>query len=194
MGLSAGSGVAIGSGDVIGLMKSAIRDNNLMVFFEEQIRAANLRSGKRILSGAQGFATPWGCMAPAHHFRMFVRRYMHKYRATSRHFGWVAVTLREHASRNPRALRRDPITIDDHQNSRMVVDPLLDGLAVGLFGAANYRGLAAVSVGTLSYRTAVISEEVVRSAYFCSMSNRLASWGPRARSPTQSAATTVLKL
>ena len=96
-------------------------------------RAANLRSGmrlgrargpERILSGAQGFAAPWGCMAPAHHFGMFVRRYMHKYGATSRHFGWVAVTLREHASRNPRALRRDPITIDDHQNSRMVVDPL----------------------------------------------------------------------
>ena len=96
-------------------------------------RAANLRSGmrlgrargpERITGGAQGFAAPWGCMAPAHHFGMFVRRYMHKYGATSRHFGWVAVTLREHASRNPRALRRDPITIDDHQNSRMVVDPL----------------------------------------------------------------------
>ena len=96
-------------------------------------RAANLRSGmrlgrargpERISGGAQGFAVPWGCMAPAHHFGMFVRRYMHLYGATSRHFGWVAVTLREHASRNPRALRRDPITIDDHQNSRMVVDPL----------------------------------------------------------------------
>ena len=96
-------------------------------------RAANLRSGmrlgrargpERITGGAQGFAAPWGCMAPAHHFGMFVRRYMHKYGASSRHFGWVAVTLREHASRNPRALRRGPITIDDHQNSRMVVDPL----------------------------------------------------------------------
>ena len=96
-------------------------------------RAANLRSGmrlgrargpERIAGGAPGFAAPWGCMAPAHHFGMFVRRYMHHFGATSRHFGWVAVTLREHASRNPRALRRDPITIDDHQNSRMVVDPL----------------------------------------------------------------------
>ena len=96
-------------------------------------RAANLRSQlrlwqdrnpERIAGGAQAFAAPWGNMAPVHHFGMFVRRYMHMYGATSQHFGWVAVTLREHASRNPRALRRTPIPLDDHQNSRMVADPL----------------------------------------------------------------------
>ena len=96
-------------------------------------RAANLRSNvrlgqargpERIAGGQQAFAAPWGNMAPAHQFGLFVRRYMHPYGATSQHFGWVAVTLREHASRNPRALRRDPITLDDHQTSRMVADPL----------------------------------------------------------------------
>ena len=96
-------------------------------------RAANLRSGvrlgqargpERIPGGQLAFAVPWGSMAPAHQFGMFAQRYMHQYGATSEHFGWVAVTLREHASRNPRALRRDPITLDDHQNSRMVVEPL----------------------------------------------------------------------
>ena len=96
-------------------------------------RAANLRSNvrlgqargpERIPGGQQAFASPWGNMAPAHLFGLFVRRYMHLYGATSEHFGWVAVTLREHASRNPRAIRRAPITLDDHQNSRMVADPL----------------------------------------------------------------------
>ena len=96
-------------------------------------RAANLRSNvrlgqargpDRIAGGQTAFATPWGNMAPAHQFGLFVRRYMHMSGATSQHFGWVAVTLREHASRNPRALRKDPITLDDHQNSRMVADPL----------------------------------------------------------------------
>ena len=96
-------------------------------------RAANLRSALRlgqsrdpqlIPGGARAFHAPWGAMAPGHHFGMFVRRYMHQYGATSRHFGWVAVTLRHHASRNPRALRRTPITIDDHQNSRLIADPL----------------------------------------------------------------------
>ena len=96
-------------------------------------RAANLRSGvrlgqargpERIMGGQQAFHAPWGLLAPAHTFGMFVRRYMHKYGATSRDFGWVAVTLRHHASRNPRALRREPITIDDHQNSRIIAEPL----------------------------------------------------------------------
>ena len=96
-------------------------------------RAANLRSGmrlgqargpERIAGGQRAFAAPFGSLSPAHNFGMFVRRYMHEYGATSRHFGWVAVTLREHASRNPRALRRAPITIDDHQSSRIVTDPL----------------------------------------------------------------------
>ena len=96
-------------------------------------RAANLRSlirlgqargPERIAGGERTFAAPWGALAPAHRFGMFVKRYMHEYGATSKHFGWVAVTLRHHASRNPRALRRDPITIEDHQNSRVISEPL----------------------------------------------------------------------
>ncbi len=96
-------------------------------------RAANLRSGVRlgqgldsnvIMGGQRAFQVPWGAISPGHAFGMFARRYMHKYGATSRDFGWVAVTLRDHASRNPRALRREPITIDDHQSSRIIAEPL----------------------------------------------------------------------
>ena len=96
-------------------------------------RAANLRSGTRlgrdrvsgrIPGGQVAFQAPWGALAPVHYFGMFASRYMHEYGATSRDFGWVAVTLRHHASRNPRALRKDPITIDDHQNSRIIAEPL----------------------------------------------------------------------
>ena len=36
----------------------------------------------------------------------------------------MAVSTRYHASRNPAALYREPITIEDHQNSRMIADPL----------------------------------------------------------------------
>ncbi|MCZ6788878.1 MAG: lipid-transfer protein [Chloroflexi bacterium] len=88
------------------------------------VRLGQARGPERIPGGSRSFLVPWGAMAPAHNFGMFVRRYMHQYGATSRDFGWVAVTLRHHASRNPRALRRKPITIEDHQRSRMVADPL----------------------------------------------------------------------
>ena len=88
------------------------------------VRLGQARGPERIPGGARSFLVPWGAMVPAHSFGMFVRRYMHRYGATSRDFGWVAVTLRHHASRNPRALRREPISIEDHQRSRMVADPL----------------------------------------------------------------------
>jgi acetyl-CoA acetyltransferase len=95
-------------------------------------RAANLRSGIRLGQARapqrpmdqRAFAAPFGALAPAHQFGMLARRHMHRYGTTSRHFGWVAVTIRHHASRNPRALQREPITIEDHQNSRIIAEPL----------------------------------------------------------------------
>jgi len=97
-------------------------------------RGLNGRTGRRygqasggsggIPGGAPSFQQPYGSLAAAHGFGMFARRYMHLYGATSRHFGWMAVTIRYHASRNPRALRRTEITIEDHQNSRWISEPL----------------------------------------------------------------------
>jgi acetyl-CoA acetyltransferase len=56
---------------------------------------------------------------------MQARRYMHEYGATSADFGAVAVADRRHAAANPAAFFFEkPITIEDHQASRMIVDPL----------------------------------------------------------------------
>ncbi len=52
------------------------------------------------------------------------RAHMLKYGTTSQQLGEVAVTFRRHASLNPIATMRTPITIEEHQNSRMVCDPL----------------------------------------------------------------------
>jgi acetyl-CoA acetyltransferase len=49
---------------------------------------------------------------------------MIEYGTTSRQFGAVAVAMRRHAMRNPHAMMQAPMTIDDHQESRMIVDPL----------------------------------------------------------------------
>ena len=43
---------------------------------------------------------------------------------TSEQLGWVAVTQRRHASLNPQAVMREPMTLADHQASRMIVEPL----------------------------------------------------------------------
>ena len=56
---------------------------------------------------------------------MFARRYMHDYGATSEDFGAVAVADRRHAATNPAAwFYEQPITLEDHQASRWIVEPL----------------------------------------------------------------------
>ena len=58
-----------------------------------------------------------------------MRRYMHDYGATSEDFARVSVAARRHAANNPRAFFcGKPITIADHQKSKMISDPfrLLD--------------------------------------------------------------------
>ncbi|MCW2541627.1 MAG: sterol carrier protein [Frankiales bacterium] len=56
-------------------------------------------------------------------YAMAARRHMDKYGTTSEHFGHVAVSSRAWAQMNPRAQMRDPLTLEDHQNSRMIAEP-----------------------------------------------------------------------
>jgi acetyl-CoA acetyltransferase len=97
-------------------------------------RSLNERSGVRYgqastwvsdeVAGFQAFQMPWGMLTPAHMFGQFARRHMLEYGTTSEQFGHVAVALRRHGSMNERAMMRKPITLEDHQASRMIADPL----------------------------------------------------------------------
>ncbi len=101
-------------------------------------RAMNERSWYRFGSGSYGFAStptvenvnygwymPSGFHTPAAWVGMFARRYMHAYGATSEDFGRVAVAVRDFAATNPAAFfHGKPITLEDHQNSRWVCEPL----------------------------------------------------------------------
>jgi acetyl-CoA acetyltransferase len=101
-------------------------------------RAFNERSGRRFGAGVQdlpmaataeraqfSWTTPAGQLTPASWVAMVARRYMHLYGATSEDFGRVAVAGRRHAATNPQAwFYEQPITLEDHQNSRWIVDPL----------------------------------------------------------------------
>jgi acetyl-CoA acetyltransferase len=79
-------------------------------------------------SPAAAFIAPFGLMSPGQMFSLVLRRHMHEYGTTARHLGEVAVAERFHASRNPRSIMRQPITLEDHAASRMISDPfrLLD--------------------------------------------------------------------
>lgn len=88
-------------------------------------------------AGHPQFERPYGPPIPAF-YAMLARAHQHAYGTTDAQRAAVAVACRKHASLNPAAQMRKPITIDDVVNSRMIADPLhlLDCSLVSDGGAA----------------------------------------------------------
>jgi len=51
------------------------------------------------------------------------RRHMHDYGTTREQFGAISLAFREHALRNPDAMMKKPLTMEDYLGGRMIVDP-----------------------------------------------------------------------
>ncbi len=99
-------------------------------------RAFNERSGTRFggFAGQLGggiplfmsWYAPWGLLTPASWVALHARRYMETYGVTNEDFAQVAVVDRAHAATNPDAwFYERPITVEEHQASRWVVEPVL---------------------------------------------------------------------
>jgi acetyl-CoA acetyltransferase/uncharacterized OB-fold protein len=86
----------------------------------------------------------YGLTSPAVGAAFAMQRYMARYGATSAELAAVPIAMRKHARLSPYAVMRKPMSVDDHQASRMVVDPLhlfdcslvTDGAAVVLMTSA----------------------------------------------------------
>ena len=57
-------------------------------------------------------------------YAMIAQRHMHQYGTTSEQLAEIAVAIRHHASMNPEAMFRDPITVDSVVNARVISSPL----------------------------------------------------------------------
>jgi acetyl-CoA acetyltransferase len=129
--------VALGGGACCGVvqmaaMAVALGKANYVVAF----RALNERSGFGTprygqlggftsIGGHMQYIMPYGLLSPASQVAVVTRRYMHLYGAKSTDLAEVAVAFRRHANTNPNAMMHGrPMTIEDHQKSRMIADPL----------------------------------------------------------------------
>jgi acetyl-CoA acetyltransferase len=74
------------------------------------------------------YELPYGVMGPPTQYALVATRHMHEYGTTSEQLAEVAVATRKWAALNPKAMLRDPLTIDDVLSSRMISYPfhLLD--------------------------------------------------------------------
>jgi acetyl-CoA acetyltransferase len=69
---------------------------------------------------------PFGLDTPAKIYSLWYQRYMTTYGLTNEDFGRYTVVARKHAATNPNAwFYKRPVTMEDHQASRWIVEPIL---------------------------------------------------------------------
>lgn len=102
--------------------------------------------GTRDDGGTHGESPHYGLTAPAGGAALGMQRYMAAYGATSEQLAAVPVAFRKHALLSPYAVMKKPMTVADHQASRMVVDPL------HLFDCCQITDAAAVALVTTAER------------------------------------------
>ncbi|WP_291048752.1 thiolase family protein [Herbiconiux sp.] len=114
-------------------------------------------------SGWMPITNSGGALTANNMYALAARRHMDAYGTTSEQLGAIAVAQRDWAAMNPRAQLRTPITLDDHQASRMISDPfhLFDcclvsngGIAVIVTTAERARSLAQPVVDVLGWAQA----------------------------------------
>jgi len=90
--------------------------------------AGNTRAHPDAAAGTQQFLAPYGVLSAVQWAGMYMQRHMAEFGTTEEQFGAFAIAQREYASRNPDALLRTPLTMDDYLAARYVAAParLLD--------------------------------------------------------------------
>lgn len=85
-------------------------------------RSRPMSTSNEVFGPAQ-FEEPYG-ISTIGSYALAAQRHMYEYGTTSEQLAEIAVATRKWASLNPRAMMREPITIDDVLNSRMIASPL----------------------------------------------------------------------
>lgn len=115
MAAHAADAIARGHADVVVLVYGSTTRADL----KKGLRSANLSFGAR---GPIQFEVPYGHTLISK-YAMSMRRHMHEYGTTLEQMAEVAVSARYNAQFNPDAYYRDPITVDDVLEERMIADP-----------------------------------------------------------------------
>lgn len=85
-------------------------------------------SFRKLLSSFSRFAMdaayPYGYGGPNAMFALLTDRYMTEYGATREDFGRICVAQRENALKNPNAVMKKPLSMEDYLNARPISDPI----------------------------------------------------------------------
>jgi acetyl-CoA acetyltransferase len=81
------------------------------------------RGGYRA-SGFMEWTLPFAAPSAAIWIAMFAQRHFHEFGTTSEQLAQIALNARKNAGVNPKAIYRDPMTMDDYLAARMISSPL----------------------------------------------------------------------
>jgi acetyl-CoA acetyltransferase len=111
---------------------------------------ASYSGANQRITGMESLRATYGYFGANPGYALAARRHMHLFGTTSEQLGQIAVSQRRWAMMNPWAQMRKPLTLEDHQNSRFIVEPLHlfdcclvsnGGVAVILASAERAKGL-----------------------------------------------------
>lgn len=113
--------------DAVAAIEAGLCTTVLIVSGDAQTARGGPRRGGAV-NWTDDFEKPFGMLSAPESYAFAARRHMYEFGTTSEQFGAVAVACRKHASLNPTAVFRVPITLAEHQASRFVAEPfrLLD--------------------------------------------------------------------
>jgi len=76
------------------------------------------------VTGQNQWLLPFDVVSGANRMALYAQRHMHEYGTTREQLGSLAVTFRANAARNPNAVYRDPLTLSEYLDARMISTPL----------------------------------------------------------------------
>lgn len=84
----------------------------------------NIDSGKLPrIGGFMQWTIPYGAASAANWIAMMASRHFHEFGTTREQLAWIALNARRNAEVNPKGVYREPMTLDDYMNVRMVSWP-----------------------------------------------------------------------
>ncbi len=138
-----------------------------------QLPKPGLTQASNLLEAEMAFSLPFGMFSAPIAYAMVMQRHMHLFGTTSEQMGAVAVATRAHANRNPRAVMHGrPMTLEDHQGSRMVAEPFR------LFDCCLENDGACAVIVTTAERARDLAKPVVRIAAHAQGAPGEYGWGP----------------
>jgi acetyl-CoA acetyltransferase/uncharacterized OB-fold protein len=89
----------------------------------ELMRTGRAHNGRGRIGGDMQWRLPFGAMSAANWIGMNASQYFHRFGGDREALAWIALNARANAERNPAAIYRDPLTMDDYFNARMITTP-----------------------------------------------------------------------